>query len=63
MQWYHNILNLISLQGSVTSKYASSALGIAYLGDFSNGISAGAKQAILDIVKTVFNTIALILLE
>ncbi|XP_063688622.1 uncharacterized protein LOC134821783 isoform X3 [Bolinopsis microptera] len=38
-------------QGSFTSKYASSALGIAYLGDFSSGISAGAKQAILDIIK------------
>ncbi|KAL5270705.1 hypothetical protein ACHWQZ_G001404 [Mnemiopsis leidyi] len=38
-------------QGSFTKKYARSAVGVAYLGDWTSGISAGAKQAILDIVK------------
>ena len=42
-----------SYQGSFTKKYARSAVGVAYLGDWTSGISAGAKQAILDIVKLV----------
>ena len=49
--YYFSIRN--SIQGDFSDKYGAYSLGVGYLGNFAEDMSAGAEDAIRDLIKSV----------